>query len=102
MVAAILVLTAGAAVAVLAAWQWDLSGQALTMAHTSQELLDFFANRVLLADEHLVSSFERVEPGTSTSWTSRHSSRRQSIGSLVRWRARYAHKSAEGDLDESR
>ena len=58
MLADILVLTAGAvAVAVLAALQWYLSGRALKLAHTSQELLDLFANRVLSAADHLVPPF---------------------------------------------
>jgi hypothetical protein len=53
MLAEILFLASGAvAVAVLAALQWYLSGRALRPAHTSQELFDLFANRVLSADEH--------------------------------------------------
>ena len=59
MLAEILVLATGAvAVAVLAALQWYLSGQALKLAHTSQELFDLFANRVLSADEHLTPPLE--------------------------------------------
>jgi hypothetical protein len=63
MLAEILVLAAGAvAVAVLAALQWYLSGRALKLAHSSQELSDLFANRVPSA-EHLVPPFEGVKPG---------------------------------------
>jgi hypothetical protein len=78
MLAEILVLAAGAvAVAVLAVLQWYLSGRALNLAHTSQELFDLFSNRVLSAGEHLppLSLEGALSPATSISRTSRHPSR---------------------------